>query len=181
MKVLLGLISILFLTQACNSENKSNHNINNSDENINKEAPFYTHKLPVNSPRIFKNYDSTKLETFYPFNIYKDGSYMVCLEIGRDPKVFNSYQPIFDKYDYNGSGNDWAALVYLIIKKENPELIKQVQFDPEGGGFYLFADSEKTQRQVATIMTKAFGDTTKFEEFLKNADKEKIESYSPSN
>ncbi len=151
------------------------------EEKINKEAPFYTRHLPPNSPRIFKQYDPSKIESYYPFNIYKDDSYMVFLEIGRDPKVLDTYDPIFEDLDYNGSGNDWAALVSIVLKKEDPALISKVQFDPEGGGFYLFADSEKTQRQVAKYISNAFGDVKRFEAFLKAADKQQVENFDPSN
>ncbi len=90
-------------------------------------------------------------------------------------KVENIYRPIFQKYNYHGTGYEWAALIKLVLRKENPELEKHLQFDPEGGGFYLFADSEKSQRRFASFMAAVFSDTIKIYSYLKETDNKKFE------
>lgn len=99
---------------------------------------------------------------------------MVSVEID-ETKVDSLYRPIFEKYGYDGTGINWSNLIKLILRNENPALEKHLQFDPEGGGFYLFADSEKSQRLFAGFMSKIFNDTMKIDGYLKNADKKVIE------
>ena len=172
-KVLIGLTLIVCcLTQSCNSQ--TGDKSKGDSEQVNKQAPFYTKQLPTGSPRISKEYDSTKIESYDPFVIYKDGSYMIAAEI-ESKELFEKYNPIFEKYQYSGNGYSWEGHIKQMLQKENPTLLKHLQFDPEAGGFYVFADTEKTQRQFADIVSKIFKDIPKLEQYLKTADREKID------
>ena len=172
-KVLIGLTLIVCcLTQSCNSQ--TGDKSKGDSEQVNKQAPFYTNQLPTGNPRISKEYDSTKIERYDPFVIYKDGSYMIAAEI-ESKEVFDKYNPIFEKYQYSGNGYSWEGHIKQMLQNENPTLLKHLQFDPEAGGFYVFADSEKTQRQFADIVSKIFKDIPKLEQYLKTADREKID------
>ncbi len=62
---------------SCDSHKERSLGKQVGDEVINMKAPFYTQQLPDGSPRISKNYDSSKEELFFPFILYNDGSYMV--------------------------------------------------------------------------------------------------------
>ncbi|MFC4263960.1 Imm51 family immunity protein [Ferruginibacter yonginensis] len=172
-KVLIGLtIIISCLTQSCISQtgdkSKGNH------EEINKQVPLNSKQLPTESPRISKLYDSTKIEKFDPFIIYKDGSYMVAAEI-ESKELFEKYNPIFEKYEYSGNGYSWEGHIKQMLQKENPSLLKHLQFDPEAGDFYVFADSEKTQREFADLISKIFKNLPKLEQYLKTANREQID------
>jgi hypothetical protein len=172
-KYLLGLTMIICcLTQSCNS--KTGDISKGDSEQVNKQAPFYSKQLPTGSPRISKQYDSAKIENYDPFLIYKDGSYMIAAEI-ESKELFEKYNPIFEKYEYSGNGYSWEGHIKQMLEKENPSLLKHLQFDPEAGGFYVFADSEKTQRRFADIVSKIFKDIPKLEQYLKTADREKID------
>ncbi len=172
-KVLIGLTFIVCcLTQSCNSQTGDKSKEDN--EQVNKQAPFYSKQLPTGSPRISKKYDTTKIENYNPFIIYKDGSYMIAAEI-ESKELFEKYNPIFEKYEYSGNGYSWEGHIRQMLAKENPALLKHLQFDPEAGGFYVFADSEKTQRQFADIVSKIFKDIPTLEQYLKTADREKID------
>ena len=172
-KVLIGLIFIACcLTQSCDSQ--TGDKSKDGNEQVNKQAPFYSKQLPTGSPRISKQYDSTKIENYDPFVIYKDGSYMIGAEI-ESKELFDKYNSIFEKYEYSGNGYSWEGHIKQMLQKENSSLLKHLQFDPEAGGFYVFADSEKTQRQFADIVSKIFKDIPKLEQYLKTADREKID------
>jgi len=172
-KALIGLTFIVCcLTQSCTSQ--SGDKSKDDSEQVNKQAPFYSKQLPTGSPRVSKQYDSTKIERFDPFLIYKDGSYLIAAEI-ENKELFDKYNPIFVKYDYSGNGYSWEGHIKQILQKQDPSLLKHLQFDPEAGGFYVFADSEKTQRQFAEFVSKIFKDIPTLEQYLKTADREKID------
>lgn len=169
------ILLVLTVIISCDSNTDSKLSKQAVTGQLDKRAPFYTRHLPNGSPRISKNYDPTKVELFFPFILYNDGSYMVSAEID-EMKLDNIYRPIFQKYNYDGTGYDWAALIKLVLRKENPELEKHLQFDAEGGGFYLFADSEMSQRRFASFMAQIFTDTLKIHTYLKNSDSKKFEN-----
>ena len=172
-KVLIVLALIICcLTQSCNSQ--TGDNSKDDGEQVNKQAPFYSKQLPTGSPRISKQYDSTKIENYDPFLIYKDGSYMIAAEI-ESKELFDKYNPIFEKYEYSGNGYSWEGHITQMLQKEKSSLLKHLYFDPEAGGFYVFADSEKAQRQFADIVSKIFKNIPKLEQYLKTADREKID------
>ena len=176
-RLLIGLTIVIQISlQSCNSQSDGNHKDDKGP--INKNAPFYTHQIPDGHPRISKKYDSTKIETFWPFIIYKDNSYMVAANINSDTTL-DRFTALFEKYGGEGSGYNWAALIKVILKKENPDLLSHLDFDPEGGAFYLFADSEKSQRQFADFSSMVFKDTIKLTGYLTGPDKEKALKYNP--
>jgi len=160
------------VTQACNSQisDKSKQDSNY----INKQAPFYTRQLPEGNPRMTKDYDSTKIEQHYPFILYNDSSYMIAAEI-EDLAMFDKYNPIFEKYGYSGNGYSWEGHIIQILKKVKSDLIIRIMFDPEAGGFYAFADSERSQREIVKILSPIFSDIPKLEAYLKSADRSKID------
>ena len=93
-KVLIVLALIICcLTQSCNSQ--TGDNSKDDGEQVNKHAPFYSKQLPTGSPRISKQYDSTKIENYDPFLIYKDGSYMIAAEI-ESKELLDKYNPILN-------------------------------------------------------------------------------------
>ena len=140
----------------------------------NRQAPYYTQQLPEDSPRFSKNYDSSKVEQHYPFLLYKDGTYMVAAEI-ESRELLDKYGRIFEKYGFSGNGYSWEGVIKQLLEKESPGFVSHLMFDPEAGGFYVFADSEKSQRYFAEVASKTFGDVKKLEEFLKGADKGKVD------
>jgi hypothetical protein len=177
-RLLIGLILlILITTQFCNSPNSDNSK--GEPEFINKNAPFFSHKIPEGHPRISKQFDSTKIENFWPFIIYKDSSYMVAANLNSDTTL-DQFATFFERYGGEGTGYNWAAIIKLILKKENPGLLKHLDFDPEGNAFYLFADSEKNQRQFAEFASKVFQDTTKLANYLTGPDKKEALEFSPN-
>jgi hypothetical protein len=167
---------ILVMAQACNAPGGMK-SVSDSSV-INKNAPFYTHQVEAGSPRISKQYDSSKIEDFWPFIIYKDGSYMVAANLNSDTTL-DQYGDLFEKYGGEGSGYNWAALIKVILVKENPELVQHLDLDPEASAFYLFADSEKSQRQFAEFASKVFKDKAKLIEYLTGPDKEKALNFDP--
>ena len=172
-KLFLGLsLIVCCLAQSCNPP--SGDKSNGDSGQVNKQAPYYTHQMQADHPRISKQYDSTKVEDHYPFILYKDGSYMVAAEI-ESGDLYDKYNPIFEKYKYSGNGYCWEGHIKQMLQKENPSLLQHLDFDPEAGGFYVFADNEKSQREFANLVSKIFSDTNKLKSYLKSADRTKID------
>ena len=159
--------------QSCNPP-KNNNEIEEKTEGINLQAPFYSHQLPPGHPRVTKLYDSTKIENYYPFIVYNDSNYMVAAEI-ESPELFIKYSTIFSRNSYSGTGYSWEGLIRQMLEKEMPEMLKHIQFDPETGGFYIFADNEVNQKIFAVYVSKIFKDTTLLESYIKNADRSRID------
>jgi hypothetical protein len=148
----------------------------NDHNKINKKILMSQQEHSEDNPRFSKKYDSSKVEHYYPFVIYKDGSYMIAAEI-EHPDLFHKYQPIFEKYGYAGGGYNWAGLITQILQKEQPALLNHVTFDPEAGGFYVFADNEKNQKLFAEAVSAIFSDINVLKGYLKTANKNAIENY----
>jgi hypothetical protein len=171
-KLSIALLFISISALSCNSPIASKSA--QEEEQAKKETPDSSRQLTTISPRISKRYDSTKIESYYPFIIYKDGSHMIAAEI-EHKDLFEKYSPIFEQYGYSGNGYSWEGHIKQILLKENPSLLAHLQFDPEAGGFYVFADSEKSQREFATTMSKIFKDIPLLVGYLKAADRSKID------
>ena len=142
-------------------------------DSANRQAPFYTQQLPEDSPRFSKTYDSTKIRTYYPFVLYKDGSHMIAAQI-ESKELLDKYNPVFTKYGLSGNGYSWEGVIRQLLQKESPGFESHLLFDPEAGAFYVVADSEKSQLHFAKVVSKTFGDVKKLEEFLKGVDKGKV-------
>ena len=125
-------------------------------------------------PRISKQYDSTKVEKYFPFIVYNNDRYMIAAEI-ESKELYDKYLPVFEKYNYSGNGYSWEGHIKQILQKEKPGLLKHLDFDPEAGGFYVYADSREIQKQFAELMSKIFSDINKLESYLKSADRSKID------
>ena len=177
-KLLLTCFSLILLL-ACNSQDKQKSEEANSNKKaINMEAPFYTHQLPPGHPRISKNYDSSIIENYWPFIVYYDGSYMVSAEV--ESATLLKYISFFERNGGDGSGENWAGLLKVALKSENPNLLKQIDLDPETGGFYAFADGPDSQSQFAKFCQSLFKDTAKMIRYLNGPERDEILEFDPS-
>ena len=116
-KIFIGLAFVVcYSTQSCNQAN--NDGPKKDIEQINKQAPLYSHQLPPEGgSSITKEYDLAKIENYYPFIIYKDNSYMIAAEIESEV-LFDKYNPIFEKYGYSGNGYSWEGHIKQMLQKE---------------------------------------------------------------
>lgn len=126
--------------------------------------------LTAPHPRMTKLYDSTKIENHHPFIIYHDGSFLVAAEI-EAPELLEEYQPVFDKYGLSGNGYCWEGVIRQILQQQKPALLKQIEFDPEAGGFYVYADGPQSQREFAVFLSKIFSDHVQLHQYLKTVDR----------
>lgn len=181
MDKLFHLLTISLLLQSCISESNRQRAdtlqvIERDTELINYQAPFYTHRLPTDyHPRISKLYDSSLIESYYPFTIIKDSTYMIAAEIEKDERL-DSYRIIFERHGFFGNGYNWGNYITHMLSIEDSGILSHVELDPEAGGFYAFADSEKNQRKFAVLASRFFRDTTIFESHLSTIDSSIIDN-----
>jgi hypothetical protein len=153
---------------SCRVNQEKKQNI--QDDQVNAGAPFYGGAITLDHPRISKVYDSSKVEHYFPFIIYKDGTYMIAAEIEHEP-LYTKYSPVFEKYGFSGNGYSWENVIRQMLEKGSSSLLPHIKFDPEAGGFYVFADSEQSQRSFAAFVSGMFKDTTRLSGFLRTAKK----------
>lgn len=115
-----------------------------------------------------------EVETVYPFDIFYDGQYVIRAEL-EGPELYPKYVNLFEKYGYSGNGYSWEGHITQILEKVNPELLSHIDFDPEAGAFFAYADTEQNQKKFVEILSPIFSDMSKLEKYLKQADKSRID------
>ncbi len=114
----------------------------------------------------------TKYSPFVLSN--SNGHYSITVAIESE-EFFTKYSPSFEKYDYSGNGYSWEGHIHQILEKINPDLLQHIEFDPEAGAFYAYADTEDNQIKFAELLSPIFSDLTKLEDYLKKADRSRID------
>jgi hypothetical protein len=111
----------------------------------------------------------------YPFETSdSDGQYSIIARI-ESSELFNKYNPLFERNGYSGNGYCWEGHISQILEKVDKALLSHIDFDPEAGAFYAYADSESTQQKFVKILTPIFTDLKKLEEYIKSADRSRID------
>ncbi|HRZ78980.1 MAG TPA: Imm51 family immunity protein [bacterium] len=93
-----------------------------------------------------------------------------------DKEIFEKYYPLFEKYNIEGNGYAWEGMIKQILEKMKPELIEHLEFDSEGSSFCVYSDSEKVQKEFVKTIAPIFSDIQKFENWLKEIDKKKLDN-----
>lgn len=111
----------------------------------------------------------------FPFDkVYTDGEITITAALEGE-ELYNLFNPVFEKYQLEGSGYTWDGVITQLLKKENKELLKHLEFDSEAGGFYVYVDSEETASTFLHIICPYFKDSETLEKTLKNIDRTKID------
>lgn len=111
----------------------------------------------------------------FPFQIAViDGGYTITAQIEGDG-LYPKYYDFFKKHGYEGNGYCWEGHVIQILEKLDKELISHINFDPEAGTFFAIADNKANQMKFVTILNPVFSDLTKLEEYVKKADRSRID------
>lgn len=114
------------------------------------------------------------MKDFFPFEIMDDRQHTIIAALESE-KLFPKYYNFFAKYEYEGNGECWAGHIIQILEKEDTELLSHIDFDPEAGGFYAYADSRENQLRFVNVLAPIFSDMDKLEEYVKVADRTRID------
>jgi len=111
----------------------------------------------------------------YPFETTeRDGRFSIIAQI-ETVELFNKYNPIFERNGYSGNGYCWEGHITQILEKIDKELLGHIDFDPEAGAFYAYADSKNSQLKFIDILSPIFTDLKQLEEYIKSADRDRID------
>jgi asparagine N-glycosylation enzyme membrane subunit Stt3 len=136
-----------------------------------------------NSKRNRTNYTDTTIVTtnknnmtnYFPFKISDDnGRYTIIVET-ESAELYPKYADFFEKYEYSGNGYCWEGHITEILEKLNPELLQHIDFDPEAGAFFAYADTKENQIKIVELLSPIFADFAKLEEYVKKANRSRID------
>lgn len=115
------------------------------------------------------------MKTKIPFYTHQeDGDFAIIAAIDSD-ELLETYYPFFEKHGYEGNGYCWEGHIIQILEKEDKDLLDHLEFDPEGGGFYAYADSESAQKKFMEILGPIFSDLSLLETYVTSADRSRID------
>lgn len=128
----------------------------------------------VNSNAGAQTTNIPKPMTPYPFQINDDGQFTIIAAIESED-LFSKYFPLFEKYGYEGNGYCWEGHIIQILGKNDRELLEHIEFDPEAGSFYAYADSKDALERFCNIVSPIFSDLDKLEAYIRSADRDRID------
>ncbi|SIO37186.1 Imm51 family immunity protein [Chitinophaga niabensis] len=111
----------------------------------------------------------------YPFTLRKnDDVYSVSADLESDD-LYNRYYTFFKKHDYEGNGYCWEGHITQILEKLDEDLLSEIEFDPEAGGFYAYFPSAEAQLKFANLLSPIFSDMDTLEEWVLQADRDRVD------
>lgn len=115
------------------------------------------------------------MNDYYPFTLSEhDGLYVVMAEI-EGPELYPKYAEFFEEREYSGSGYCWEGHIKLILEKLDPALLQHIDFDPEAGAFFSYADTKENQIKMVELLSPIFSDLEKLAEYVESADRSRID------
>jgi hypothetical protein len=115
------------------------------------------------------------IENPFPFQVTEtDGNYAINASI-ESHELISKYHNFFQQHGYSGNGYCWEGHIIQILEKEDKELLEHIDFDPEAGGFYAYADSKEAQIRFINILSPIFSDLKRLEVYVKAADKDRVD------
>lgn len=70
---------------------------------------------------------------------------------------------------YQGGGESWAGIVHGLVMLEQPSLMSQLRFDPEGDGLAVWSNDRQALEAVAQLVTRARADAKLLEAAIAKA------------
>ncbi len=117
----------------------------------------------------------TNMNEYFPFTISEnDGMYVIMAEI-ESPELYLKYGEFFEEHEYSGNGYCWEGHITQILEKLNPGLLQHIDFDPEAGAFFAYADTKENQIKIVELLSPIFSDLEKLAEYVESADRSKID------
>jgi len=115
------------------------------------------------------------MKTKNPFYTHQeDGNFAIIAPLDSD-ELLETYYPFFEEHGYEGNGYCWEGHIIQILEKVDKDLLDHIEFDPEGGGFYAYADSAANQQKFMEILGPIFSDLSVLETYVTSADRSRID------
>lgn len=115
------------------------------------------------------------MKTKNPFYTHQeDGNFAIIAPLDSD-ELLEIYYPFFEEHGYEGNGYCWEGHIIQILEKVDKDLLDHIEFDPEAGGFYAYADSAANQQKFMEILGPIFSDLGVLETYVSAADRSRID------
>ena len=114
------------------------------------------------------------MTNYYPFDVKSDDNFTISVAIESDD-ILEKYGDLFEKYEYEPNGYCWEGHITQILEKEDEDLLDHLDFDPEAGGFYAYADSKENQLRFVEKLSPIFQNLKTLENYVKTADRDRID------
>ena len=118
---------------------------------------------------------NNKMTNYFPFKISDNNGRFAIIVETESLELYPKYADFFEKYDYSGNGYCWEGHITQILEKLNPNLLQHIDFDPEAGAFFAYADTKQNQIKIVELLSPIFADFTKLTEYVKTADRSRID------
>ena len=114
------------------------------------------------------------MKNSYPFQVMDDEQFTILAALESDD-LYEKYYPFFGKHGYEGNGYCWEGHIVQILEEKDSELLNHLNFDPEAGAFYAYADSKESQIRFINLVSPIFSDIEVLEGYVKSADHDRID------
>ncbi|MEP7265289.1 MAG: Imm51 family immunity protein [Bacteroidota bacterium] len=152
---LLILATFFVFGQSCSQDNKTNKSLAHKD----------TSTVKPNSA----------MTNYFPFTISTSEGKFIIQAATESPELYPTYAEVFARNEYSGNGYSWEGHIIQILEKLNPALLQHIEFDPEAGSFFCYADTKENQLKFVEILSPIFADLKKLEEYIKKANRTRID------
>ena len=170
---MLKLTALIYLTCCLAGCGQANNNPSNA-KNVEK-ANITTGNSFAPDSDTTKPEKAKKMNKYYPFELQEfDEQYSIVANIESE-ELYPKYYDFFKKHGYEGNGYCWEGHITQILEGLDKSLLAQVDFDPEAGTFFAIANSKESQVKFAEILSPIFSDMKKLEEWVKKADRSRID------
>jgi len=76
---------------------------------------------------------------------------------------------------YEGNGYCWEGHITQLLEQLDPELLDHIEFDPEAGAFFAYADSKASMERFVNLLSPIFSDLTKLATYVEAADRDRVD------
>lgn len=160
MRMTIYISTILFFGISCGQSNDSSK-LNNADY--------------IDTTEVTTNKNTKNMKNYFPFEISDNEGMFTIIVDTESPELYPKYAEFFEKYEYSGNGYCWEGHITQILEKRNPELLNHIDFDPEAGAFFAYADTKENQIKMVELLSPIFADFKKLEEYVSKADRSRID------
>jgi hypothetical protein len=138
---------------------------------------FACSENPVNNPKTPSGSglnNSTTMNSF-PFKINElNGRFTIVAET-ESAELYPKYAEFFEQFGYSGNGYCWEGHIIQILEKIAPELLSHIEFDPEAGAFFAYADTKANQLKFVELLGPIFSDLNQLKKYVDQADHSRID------
>ncbi len=111
----------------------------------------------------------------FPFKINELSGHFVIVAETESSELYPKYAEFFEQFGYSGNGYCWEAHIIQILQKLDPALLSHIDFDPEAGAFYAYADTKENQLKFVQLLSPIFSDMDILKKYVEQADRSRID------